>query len=49
MSPTEDVFRNLVIERDLEVPMRDGTTLRADVYRPAEGRWPVLLKRTPYD
>lgn len=29
--------------------MRDGVVLRADVYRPAEGRWPVLLKRTPYD
>ncbi len=49
MSRTEDVFRSLVVERDVEVPMRDGTTLRADVYRPGEGRWPVLLKRTPYD
>lgn len=49
MSPTGDAFRNVVVERDVEVPMRDGTVLRADVYRPAEGRWPVLLKRTPYD
>jgi putative CocE/NonD family hydrolase len=28
--------------------MRDGTQLAADVYRPAEGQWPVLLYRTPY-
>src|SRR6266702_4097865 len=31
--------------------MRDGTTLRADVYRPkvAQEKFPVLLERTPYD
>ena len=29
--------------------MRDGTVLRADVYRPlAAGRFPALLQRTPY-
>jgi len=29
--------------------MRDGTVLRADVYRPTTGGpWPVLLARTPY-
>src|SRR5215207_11277098 len=29
--------------------MRDGTVLRADVYRPtAAGPWPVLLTRLPY-
>ena len=29
--------------------MRDGTLLRANVYRPrSEGRWPVLLTRLPY-
>jgi putative CocE/NonD family hydrolase len=29
---------------------RDGVTLRADVYRPhADGRFPVLLSRLPYD
>ncbi|CUR56713.1 X-Pro dipeptidyl-peptidase-like protein [metagenome] len=37
------------IELDVAVPMRDGTNLRADIYRPAgEGPWPVLLQRTPY-
>ena len=36
--------------RDVPVPMRDGRTLRADVWRPQrEGRYPVLLQRTPYD
>ena len=30
--------------------MRDGVTLRADIYRPkADGKFPVLLERTPYD
>jgi hypothetical protein len=38
------------VERNVAVPMRDGTTLRADVFRPEpEGRYPVLLSRTPYD
>lgn len=37
-------------QMDLECRMRDGTVLRADVYRPAgPGRHPVLLCRTPYD
>jgi len=37
------------VERNVTVPMRDGTLLRADVFRPEpEGRYPVLLMRTPY-
>jgi len=37
------------VERNVAVPMRDGTVLRADVFRPEpEGRYPVLLMRTPY-
>lgn len=37
-------------EFGVEAKMRDGTVLRADVYRPkAEGTFPVLLERTPYD
>ncbi len=37
-------------EFDVRVKMRDGITLRADIYRPkAEGQYPVLLERTPYD
>ncbi|UGY94142.1 CocE/NonD family hydrolase [Streptomyces gobiensis] len=38
-----------VIDRDVEIPMRDGVVLRADVWRaPGELR-PVILFRTPYD
>jgi putative CocE/NonD family hydrolase len=33
---------------DVPAPMRDGIILRANIYRPAEGRWPVLLTRLPY-
>jgi uncharacterized protein len=34
---------------DVPVPMRDGTLLRANLYRPARAdRCPVLLMRTPY-
>jgi putative CocE/NonD family hydrolase len=37
------------VERNVAVEMRDGTVLRADVFRPEpEGRYPVLLSRTPY-
>lgn len=36
--------------RDVPVPMRDGTVLRADVWVPERrGRAPVLLERLPYD
>ncbi len=37
------------IEFDVPAEMRDGTVLRADVYRPGgAGPWPVLLSRLPY-
>src|SRR6266436_8341219 len=37
-------------EHNATAVMRDGTKLRADIYRPkAEGKFPVLLVRTPYD
>src|SRR5712691_10973151 len=40
----------VVVERNVAAKMRDGVTLRADIYRPkAEGKYPVLLVRTPYD
>lgn len=36
-------------DRDVAVTVRDGTTLRANVFRPeAEGRYPVLLCAQPY-
>src|SRR5436189_5601508 len=40
----------VVIQRGVETKMRDGVILRADIYRPkAEGKFPVLLQRTPYN
>ncbi len=37
------------VEFDRRIPMRDGVTLSADVYRPeGDGRFPVILSRTPY-
>jgi len=38
------------VERGVAVKMRDGVALHADVYRPdADGKFPVLLERTPYN
>jgi hypothetical protein len=40
----------VVVERAVKATMRDGVVLRADIYRPrSEGKFPVLLERTPYD
>jgi len=40
----------VTIERGVAAKMRDGIVLRADVYRPkADGKFPVLLQRTPYN
>jgi hypothetical protein len=41
--------RDWVIERNVEVRMRDGVLLRADIYRPkGSGPFPTLVYRTPY-
>jgi putative CocE/NonD family hydrolase len=41
--------RNVTVEFDVPARMRDGVTLRANVYRPhGDGPWPVLLTRLPY-
>jgi uncharacterized protein len=40
----------VLIQSNTAVKMRDGVTLRADVYLPdGEGQFPVLLERTPYN
>ena len=45
-----DDHHEVVVTRNVEAKMRDGVKLRADIYRPkAEGKYPVLLVRTPYD
>jgi len=39
----------IVVEKDVDVPMRDGARLKADVFRPAEaGRCPAILNLGPY-
>ena len=45
--------RKVRIDFDQRVPMRDGVTLSADIYRPDDGadepeRYPVVVSRTPY-
>ena len=50
MTELEYMVGDAVVQRDVPAPMRDGTILRADVYRPREpGEYPVLVLRTPYD
>ena len=45
----EEAQSEIIIE-DVWVPMSDGKRLAAKVYRPeAEGEYPVLLVRTPYN
>ena len=52
--PADARDTDVVIERDVMVPVRDGTRLATHIYRPARGgvpvtgRFPVLLDRTPY-
>ncbi|MYA61875.1 MAG: CocE/NonD family hydrolase [Dehalococcoidia bacterium] len=50
--PVKDEYRrstSVSSQTNVEMPMRDGVILRADVYRPAgAGRHPVLLQRIPY-
>ncbi len=41
--------QQIVVDYDVPARMRDGVTLRANIYRPAgDGPWPVLLTRLPY-
>jgi uncharacterized protein len=48
--PAEVPPRNdILVDNRVAIPMRDGVILYADVYRPVgEGRFPVLVSRTPY-
>jgi uncharacterized protein len=46
---------DVICDADVMLPMRDGVRLATDIYypalngRPAAGRFPVILERTPYD
>lgn len=47
-SPAETKYK-VIIQRGVRAKMRDGVQLVADIYRPeGEGKFPVLLERTPY-
>jgi uncharacterized protein len=40
---------SLKIDLNVEIPLRDGVKLRADIYRPDDtNKHPVLLARLPY-
>jgi putative CocE/NonD family hydrolase len=42
--------QNIIIERDVMLPMRDGVKLATDIYRPDDGaKHPVLVNGHPYD
>jgi putative CocE/NonD family hydrolase len=41
--------KQLLIDLNVPMEMKDGTVLRANIYRPNQkGKWPVLLSRSPY-
>jgi uncharacterized protein len=42
--------RNVLVEKSVPIPLRDGVTTYADIYRPQDGPpAPTVLVRTPYD
>ena len=44
-----EIADGMRIDWDVEIPVSDGSILRADVFRPvAEGRYPVLMSHGPY-
>lgn len=48
--PAQSRAVGILLERDVAIEMRDGTLLRADIWRPqSSGRFPTLLQRFPYD
>lgn len=47
-APTESY--QVIVQTGVRVKMRDGVSLVADIYRPkADGKFPVLMTRTPYN
>ena len=46
----EEQRYTVAVEKDVRVPMRDGTILSADVYHPkGKGRYPTIVTRTAYN
>jgi predicted acyl esterase len=50
MEPAPAVpVHGMIVEKDVDVPMRDGARLKADVFRPdGAGRFPAILNLGPY-
>src|SRR5436190_6526467 len=47
-APTVPVY-GIVVEKDVDVPMRDGARLKADVFRPEDaGAFPAILNLGPF-
>ena len=43
------IFYQVLLEKDVDVPMRDGARLKADVFRPDDGgKFPAILNLGPY-
>ena len=48
VKPSATAYK-LLIEKDVDVPMRDGARLKADVFRPDDGgKFPAILNLGPY-
>ncbi len=48
-SPASAAAYMILVDKDVDVPMRDGSRLKADVLRPADGgRFPAILNLGPY-
>ena len=46
----EPVYKNMIQDKDVMVPMRDGVHLCVDAYRPdSEGKFPALLAFAVYN
>src|SRR5579863_5502488 len=49
MNAAQALDYSVRLEKDVEVPMRDGARLKADVFRPdAAGTFPAILNLGPY-
>ncbi len=47
--PVSNPVYPIVVEKDVDVPMRDGVRLKADVFRPYDdGKFPAILNLGPY-
>ena len=55
LTPYIALYDDVVVHRDVMIPMRDGVRLATDIYRPArdgvpvDEPLPVVFERTPYD